>query len=160
MSLTDLLAWYRFGGAAFIYSYRPSVWIEQCIFQNNSCEVNGGAVSLSGKPEKEWPKTHVGGNFTIVNSTFLNNTAHAFKTYQSGGVGHGGAIYHEGSYGANDEMLYIINNTLVGNHAPSGGAVCTYAVKYVNISQSTFLQNTAHFGRGGALYVYGRCSPV
>ena len=45
-------------------------------------------------------------------------------------------------------------------NASSGGAVCPWGVSNVVITDSSFEQNIAYFGRGGALYTYGmpRCT--
>ena len=131
----------RRGGAVNVVSYPPNVWIQQCTFDNNTSSGNGGAVWIDS--HQTINNTSKGGNVTITNCTFLNNRA------EGSSASTGGAIFYSGSEGANSELLYITNSTFVGNNASSGGAVCPWAVRNVNITQSSFEQNTAFSGRGG-----------
>lgn len=92
---------------------------------NGYHDSSGGALAVAG------------GNVTIANCTFNQNTAAAT----------GGAIYAE-----NDAILDITNCTFNANSSSgNGGAVGIDSDSTVNFTGDTFLQNTAAF-LGGAIY--------
>lgn len=119
--------------------------VEQGLFEDNTASGNGGAVYVYSQAlgNGTWAPNELA-NFT--GCTFRNNTARDVN---------GGAVYHQGSEGANYESLVVSNCSFVGNNASSGGALCPWSTAYVEIDQCVFEQNTAYYGRGGALYTYG-----
>lgn len=133
----------RYGGALNIQS--PYLVIEQCLFENNVASYNGGAMYITSQAlENGTWAAHEEAN--VTGCTFRNNTSVNSN---------GGAIYYVGSMGYNTEVFYLTNSTFEGNNASSGGAVSPWAVANVIINGSTFVDNTAYYGRGGALYTYG-----
>lgn len=69
-----------------------------------------------------------------------------------------GAVYYQGSLGANQEALWIDGSTFTDNNASSGGAISPWGVNSVQIINSTIDRNHAYYGRGGGLYTYGENS--
>ena len=98
--------------------------ISDSSFTNNSA-LKGGAIEVQGN------------NLNITNSTFTGNSAT--------GNG-GGAIYDNYS-------VTITNSTLTGNSAAFGGAIANYGLS-LDVINSTFSDNVAWSGSGGAIYSY------
>ena len=76
-----------------------------------------------------------GYNFTVVNSTFVNNSAT-----------NGGAIYNDGS------KFAVVNSIFINNSATSGGVIYHIGPNFT-IVNSTFVNNSADYG--GAIYNSG-----
>jgi predicted outer membrane repeat protein len=82
----------------------------------------------------------------VTDSSFRNNSAnlHDFRPHQT--IINGGAIYFTGGNGS----IFINNSDLTMNSASiSGGAV--YVTGSVSVNNSTFSQNRALMGEGGAI---------
>lgn len=73
---------------------------------------------------------------------------------------HTGAVYYQGSLGANSETLYVEDCTFMDNNASSGGALCPWGVSFVTIKTSRIQGNHAYYGRGGGMYTYGESCPA
>ena len=119
----------EFGGAFYLSNGNHYI-IANSTFINNSCDRWGGAFII-----------HYGNNHTIDNCTFLDN--HAREV--------GGAILYIG-YNAT-----LSNSEFNNNSAQEGGAVYSAGISgrdanYIpSIYNSTFTNNTASIGRGGAI---------
>ena len=107
--------------------------IINCSFYRNYVISNGGAI-----------KGDISSNNTIsiANSTFYCNTAWKF----------GGAIFVESRFsnGARSGVLSIIASNFSYNEARGGGAIVAYDMN-VSINESSFMNNQANSGGGGAL---------
>ena len=126
-----LINGYSSGKGGAINAKPGALIADNCIFENNHAENQGGAI-------------YTGEYAVIRNSNFTGNSAH----YR------GGAIF-------SDERLYIENSVFSNNYndfydeyleinLPSGGAV--YVNNYASrITTSTFINNTSH--DGGAVYL-------
>lgn len=71
-----------------------------------------------------------------------------------------GAFYMLGWSGSTDlqtptQTINVFNSNFFGNSGSMGGAMTMWAVPAVNIQGCRFEGNSASFGLGGALYVYG-----
>lgn len=77
------------------------------------------------------------GNLTIINSSFINNTAKS----------EGGAIY-------NSKNLNVINCTFINNTALKGGVINSH--KNLTVTNSIFENSSAT--NGGVFYIYGTTS--
>ncbi len=92
----------------------------------------------------------VGGNLTIENSTFRDNSpTYIFRGLYSDHTrrGDGGAIYASGG------KVAINNSIFVNNSAREGGAI-TNGGSFLTIQNSSFINNSAPYG-GGALFQEG-----
>ena len=98
---------------------------------NNIVRTNsrGGAIYLAG------------GNITVINSTFVNNSATSL----------GGAIYLSDSVRNDKVEASIIQSSFVDNHADTSGGAISVSDS-IHISQCSFSNNTAKRG-GGAIHV-------
>ncbi len=104
--------------------------------------------------------TWTGANGTLINATFINNTGYdggALKWTGANGTlngstfinnsasNNGGALYYEGN-------LKHTNNTFIDNSAvEEGGAIFTNKSSFVDMEDSTFINNSAKLG--GAVFV-------
>lgn len=123
------------------------------LFENNTCNGNGGAISaLSGC------------EVTIDGAQFTNNRSE---------TGYGGAIYHQGSTSGENQKLIITNTAFAENQAAYGGAILSLGgLGSTNdmtavLTECSFTGNSAHCyeaenddgemetdgGYGGAVYV-------
>ena len=85
-------------------------------------------------------------SITITESSFRNNSANLHESAPHRSIINGGAIYFTGSNGS----IFINNSDLMMNSASiSGGAI--YVTGSVSVSNSTFSQNRALMGEGGAI---------
>jgi len=111
-----------------IYNDQGTMEINRSVFFDNAA-TQGGAIKNYGI-------------LTITNSTFEDNTA----------VNYGGAIYNTLGSASNMELT-IENSTFTGNTATNydGGAIYTESHGGVNVTNSTFFNNTAG-GEGGAIF--------
>lgn len=100
------------------------------------------------------------GSVTIQNSTFANNVA----VWVGGCGGHGGAISHgadPASPGGSRGTLTVNNSTFSGNQAGGNGGAIYNNDAWIDISRSTFLNNTSaapdnrSLWGGGAIFNYG-----
>ena len=113
------------GGA--IYNYGPVNVTGSTFTENTAQNGQGGAIYTTG-------------TMTVTDSTFTENTAQN---------GHGGAIYNTGN-------LTVTDSTFKGNNAYSehaGGAIYNY-YGTMNVTGSTFTENTTPNHGGGAIYSY------
>ncbi|MGL6297680.1 MAG: hypothetical protein ACRC1M_00775 [Methanobacteriaceae archaeon] len=103
-------------------------------FINSYAYNNGGAIY------------NYGGNLTVIDSTFMNNTARSGYDFKIGG----GAIYND--YG----NLTVIGSSFINNNAilaGQGGAIYNEGYSnHLNVYNSIFLNNSAIYGDGGAIY--------
>ena len=82
----------------------------------------------------------------VTESSFRNNSANLHESAPHRSIINGGAIYFTGSNGS----IFINNSDLAMNSASiSGGAI--YVTGSVSVSNSTFSQNRALMGEGGAI---------
>ena len=115
---------FSYGGGA-IATYRASITIENCIFENlyassSGEDKGGGAIMLQGT-----------GTLTVKDSTFINNRS----------AYHGGAIFTGG-------RSTIVNSTFYGNSATrDGGAI--YATQSGTLINNTIVNNTSTRDGGG-----------
>ena len=121
---------------------------QNCRFENNTAGGNGGALyGLSQMLEDgTWAQDE---QISFTRCTFKNNTSINVN---------GGAIYYQGSFGANNEALFLTNSTFLENNASSGGAVTTWGTAQVSVDGCSFEYNSAYYGRGAGLYAYGKLS--
>lgn len=117
---------YTLSNGAAVNSSSGNLKIENCIFINNTAELNGGAIYIASENTQD--------TTLITDSTFSNNTANL----------NGGAIY------ASETLVNITSSSFDKNVANvSGGSV--FADYGVNVNHSIFEFETASFG--GALYI-------
>lgn len=135
------------GGGIIAGSINNSLMLTDCVFTGNSAT---GAGTFGGGGV-----AHTGGNLTVTNCTFTNNST----------SGSGGAI----SYTAGDPLvrqpslgtLAVTGSSFSGNTSQSvaagGGALDLYNYNLgsstYNVSTSSFVNNIASNGRGGAIVV-------
>nr|WP_302578694.1 hypothetical protein [Methanobrevibacter arboriphilus] len=143
------------GGGAINNNLCRNMNIVNSRFINNTNSYEGGGAIYNG-----------GGNITINNSNFTNNTARPESD-----IGNGGAIYNSGNifiFGSNfisniakknggaiynifSENMSIINSIFIDNSAENGGAIYNNGSLNTTISNSIFLNNTAEVN-GSAIY--------
>ena len=131
--------------------------ITQCMFQSNTANDIGGAVSvnkitliLENNTFQNNLSNGGGGalyvqksNVVLTENIFQNNSA----DYTSGGV----------LYIGINSTLTIMKNTFQDNYAYiSGGSLSSYANNTITLTENTFLNNSAHFG--GVITVYKNSS--
>lgn len=135
---------HRYGGA-FFSAVGPQITFDRCLFDNNTASNNGGAMKLtsSSLEDGSWADQE---GIRILDCVFRNNSAINVN---------GGAVFYDGSGGSGNDMLYISDSTFFGNNASSGGALCAWGVSFIQIDGCLVDHNTAYYGRGGGLYVYG-----
>jgi predicted outer membrane repeat protein len=113
------------GGGALSVKYFSKVKVSDCIFNNNSAQLDGGAIYLHRS------------DMIIQNCQFYNNTA---------GTG-GGAIVTD-----REVKITLRNNTFINNSTGwRGGAITLYASNAV-IDHNIFIENYSQ-ERGGAIYL-------
>lgn len=118
INITFINGYNNDGGA--IYNGRSQITFINCIFTNNTATGGGGAI------------TSLYGSITIVNSSFIGNSANI-----------GGAIHHRG------DNSTITNSTFISNNAGEGGAIRTFNSN-LGVFNSTFIDNHGSAG-GGAI---------
>ena len=107
-----------------------SFHIAYCSFIINAATTDGGVIYAYEGDYK--------GNFTIISSVFIKNTATI-----------GGVVYY--GYKGN---LTITSSTFISNTATSGGVIySTTADASFHITYSTFIGNVATNGAGGVVYI-------
>ncbi|KPK86547.1 MAG: hypothetical protein AMS27_04835 [Bacteroides sp. SM23_62_1] len=112
-------------GGALSVKYYSKVKVSDCIFSNNSAQLDGGAIYLNRS------------DMIIQNCRFYNNTA---------GTG-GGAIMTE-----REVNIKLMNNTFMNNSSGwRGGAINLYTSDAV-IDHNIFIENYSQ-DRGGAVYL-------
>ena len=126
------------GGA--IYIYAGSLDITKNDFINNtatgSSTAYGGAIySMSGDP------------ITICDSKFIGNLANAGTNY-----GRGGALYISAQYGSLNitDSIFVNNSAYSKSNTAGGGAM--YIKTKCNITNSTFIGNSANAGGSKSSY--------
>ena len=122
------------GGGA-IYSFESNVSVLKSYFNKNQAS-NGGAISYSNFLFRSNNK------LVVSDSHFTENRAIREEFSFSGGAIHS-------SYG----FLNINNCIFTKNVAADGGAIYSYYNKKVSIISSTFKENSAIDGGGGAIYI-------
>ena len=114
------------GGA--IQGSESDIELMDCIFENNTADLNGGAMFITGSL------------LTAEKVTYLDNTASVSAD--------GGAIYAEGC------TIYVLNSLFAGNRAPKGSAgAISLKSDVLYVKNTTFLHNYAQFV--GAIAVRG-----
>ena len=153
----------NFNGGAVYISQAGKSSITNCYFSGNIASGDGGAVY------------NFGGLVTLTNSTFTNN-----RVMSTGG--HGGAVYARavnitnsffinntaGSTNGNGGAVYVptivpgntqnVTSSYFSNNAAGGrgGAIAFDMDSNITVSNTTFTNNTARVGGGGAIYCVGR----
>ncbi|MDR0911351.1 MAG: hypothetical protein LBM96_01955, partial [Methanobrevibacter sp.] len=136
-----------------------NVTIKNILFKNGKTTSYGGAIYNSGDDFSVVNSSFVnnsayaggainnrGNNFCLANSSFINNHAEANANMAYGG----GAVQNTGMNGS------IIGSEFVNNSANSyGGAVHNNGGKTFHISDSTFVNNYGGNVDGGAVYNNG-----
>ncbi len=110
------------GDGGGLYAINCSPAINNCVFNNNSADNDGGAAYSSS---------------TFTNCTFINNSASS---------GEGGAAYSSPS----SSSSAFTNCTFISNTAFSGGAVCTRS--YSTFTDCTFTNNSAYGDGGAIYF--------
>lgn len=110
------------GGA--VYSGGIALTINNCVFSRNSSYGNGGAIDFY---------TYSRGQLTLTNCTFANNTA----SFNGGALSAGSTVT-------------IAGCVFSGNHAESGGGVFISEFGTITVNATTFSDNVATMGSGGA----------
>ena len=125
----------RLGGAVCIQE-NENITFENSHFENNSAEINGGAIA--------WNVGSING--VIENSTFVNNSARA----------NGGAVYWYGTNGTitgsnfTDNRALGTQKGLYGNSGNGGAVIWTGSLG--EIDGCNFINNSAA-DKGGAVYL-------
>ena len=142
-------------GGAIMNNGGRNLALINCVFDNNAAikdNVSGGALRTQGN------------NTKIINCSFINNYANGGGAIWMGNgfsnsiiencnftnnsaKGRGGAIYYY-----NSENLIMINCNFNDNSAEWGAAFFTQLTNRINITNTTFTNNTARIGAGGAIY--------
>ena len=147
------------GAAAIIVSGELNIYDSE--FTDNEVAVHAKDNDVSGRGGA----IYAFGALNVYNSTFKNNHAtkagaiyvyretHLVDTTIEGSTSStlGGAIYVPSSTVA---FLYTDNATFKGNSAPEGGAV--YSAGTVGFKNTSFIENEATTGNGGALSLLGK----
>ena len=140
---------YNGGGALYINGSQVNVTLNHCNFTDNFVAGWGGAIYSQ-----------------IFNSLIINNCFFANNTDTYGYSSAGGAIllHNGGSFVGN--LFVIENSTFIDNNiqAPTSGAqlgaaIYAYNIAVINITGSTFINNTCKdtiTSTGGALYIYSQ----
>ncbi len=133
------------GGAIYIFS--DILDIDESDFINNTAlgtsSANGGAIYSMGD------------TLNINNTDFIGNAANAASS-----TSRGGALYVSSTYGKmNINNSNFIKNSAYSKSSTSGGGVM-YVATNCNITNSTFIENSATAGSskstyGGVFYWYG-----
>jgi len=121
------------GGGGMMLS-DSSALIVQCIFENNTASIMGGAVMVSGPGRLGSPQ--------FINCIFRNNGSISAneRTYE------GGAVYL-----ANAAPVAFTNCLFHGNKAGGGGGVAKTLGSYAIFTNCTMTNNQATMRRGGAI---------
>lgn len=145
------------GGA--VYSDGGSLVVHLSRFISNSSQLAGGAIA--GDNAQVYDSlfdsnySQSGGainitnpNFTIVNTTLMNNRA---TTTAAGPAGHGGAVYTNGFHNVQVTNSIFFNNRSEGNN---GGAIAAFGGP-LDILNTDIISNTAANGAAiaGSIYV-------
>jgi predicted outer membrane repeat protein len=114
---------------------------------NSDVTIEGGhKVTLSGGPGQWHFSVQPGAHLTLTQISLVNGTGNAVM----GGCG--GSIHVAGNAQLFLSETYFYNNQTGGN----GGALCIELNGYASIYYSQFVQNSAPYGGGGAIYNAGR----
>ncbi len=134
-----------------------NVTLKNLVFANANVDTLGGAIR------------NVGFNFTIVNSTFINNCAYSGAAISNTGSGltvmdstfksnvasyFGGAIQNVGD----TSDFQVLNSTFINNSASAGGAIMNEATKFSVISSN--FENNSAINEGGAIINMGKNADV
>ena len=139
----------RSGGALYWYgengTIKDSVFIGNNTAKGNILGLNPYGVNTTGGNGGAILWTGMNGN--IDNCTFIKNNA----------TNNGGAIYLQGSINGDCSNVTITKGTFIDNVAgKNGGAVDFYqGAKSGRVINSTFINNTAVTGNGGAIFWNG-----
>ena len=132
---------YDYSGVVYVENAR-GVTIHNTHFNNNRAGQRGGAVYVRG------------GQVNITNTNFSDNIADRFN----GGSGDGGALYITSGQSLNIYNVHF-NNNRAGTNTGNGGAVY-YDGGNITVTNSTFINNMAHGGGGGALHSVRRYTNI
>ena len=134
-------------GQSDAYDYTINIYIYNCIFDSNTGEDEGGAMSIES----------IVTNFVLENCTLINNIA-----MSDWGSCYGGGIGVEIWSKDIEYMLelYIINNKFLNNYAElQGGAIWSYhsdgGNEIIHVLDCEFIGNIAADGFGGAMKIFG-----
>ena len=164
-NLNNANVWVQ-GGALFFRS-KDNYTVSNCVFKNCWSIKEAGAIYISNKGGG------VGG-ITVVNVTFINNTANGLGTVNTMGGGAilaketkntwftnlkfinntanvGGGLALRTDSNSVGDSIYFTNCTFIGNNATENGGGL-YAYKYLRINNASFYDNHAD-NDGGGLYV-------
>jgi len=108
--------------------------VRRCVFWNNVANARGGGVFCL-----------YGNNATIEDNLFQRNQANSGSTYN------GGAAIHVSV----NSIAVVRNNRIAGNITPAGGG----AVKYFNVKDPIFVNNTIVENKGGGIAGYANSGP-
>ena len=113
---------------------RSSLAITASKFENNKGQSDGGAIAVLGRRSE----------LLLSNSSFLNNTA--FRTDRTG---RGGAVL----ISSPNSFTLIEESEFIRNEVDNEGGAIDINSEFcqVFVSMSTFTDNIAHFGSGGAI---------
>jgi predicted outer membrane repeat protein len=132
------------GGAVYLLNVE-TVTLIGLYFNDNVASVDGGALAIYGDTQSDLSEEE-----TILSSLLISNSYFGSNQVQR----KGGAIY-----GNNIFHLLIQNSIFDRNSALLGGAVST-ASTTGNISNSSFLYNSARVGGGGIYWLYQVNGPI
>ncbi len=134
---------YWYGGV--VYNWEINSTINNAVFNNNSADVEGGAIYNGSEDTAK-------GNITIGNATFSNNSAY---------YGGGAIVNYAGLITINGEVLFKGNKgTSTDEYGSNGGAIASYKYALDNNgilansgSKAIFRENSAT--NGGAIFSTG-----
>ena len=144
-----------YGGAVF--ATNTPIWSTDSTFADNTALNNGGAVYLSGQGYDH----HFGGG-SFTSNVASSSGGGVYSYYQVGTLsfeevdfdGNEAASGGGAVYGIYYVDLDISESTFTDNTAPSAGAVANIYYGDASVSLSTFSGNDASSSNGGALYLY------
>ncbi len=143
---------YGNSGGAVAIEYSQDFLIQNCIFDQNTAYVSGGAIYMSSYIQNgNLSDCYFTGNQTSYNGgalSFYHSSIEMNRlVFESNNSYTGGAIYYDGNGNI------ILNNSLFyNNHAiGGGGAIFSHGVNSHTISNTTFVGDTANWG--GALFL-------
>ncbi|MBR0271401.1 MAG: Ig-like domain repeat protein, partial [Methanobrevibacter sp.] len=133
-----------------IYIHNNYVNIDKCIFNNNTAETSGGAISAGYRyiniSNSIFTNNHAENNGGAIYSRSSRDHTYSNLTFINNSAVNGGAVYITGSY-----LTIFENISFVNNSADNGGSVWTSKSGENKFSNSNFTNNTAT-DFGSAIY--------